>query len=137
MCIHTFSCVQRSIDRRRRGVERHRISGDTTGRALVLKPAISFKKSWWGYRRTTQTPHLKSKSARVINTARQLISPIYFLLCAKVNRSTTSGCRGTPYFRRFDRELVLKPAISLKKKLGGGATVERLINNWFHLQNTG
>ena len=29
--IHKFSCVQRSIDRRRRGVEGHRISGDTTG----------------------------------------------------------------------------------------------------------
>ena len=31
----------------------------------------------------------------------------------------TSGCRGTPYFRRHDRELVLKPAISLKKSWGG------------------
>ena len=29
-----------------------------------------------------------------------------------------SGCRGTPYVRRYDRELVLKPAISLKEKLG-------------------
>ena len=31
----------------------------------------------------------------------------------------TSGCRGTPYFRKQDRELVLKPAISLKKSWGG------------------
>ena len=32
----------------------------------------------------------------------------------------TSGCRGTPYFRRYDRELVvLKPAISLKTSWGG------------------
>ena len=38
----------------------------------------------------------------------------------------TSGCRGTPYFRRHDRELVLKPTISLKKSRGG-ATVERLV----------
>ena len=30
----------------------------------------------------------------------------------------TSGCRGTPFFRRYDRELVLKPAISSKEKLG-------------------
>ena len=36
----------------------------------------------------------------------------------------TSGCRGTPYFRRYDRELVLKPPISSKKSWG--ATVERL-----------
>ena len=31
----------------------------------------------------------------------------------------TSGCRGTPYFRRYDRELILKPTISLKKSWGG------------------
>ena len=30
----------------------------------------------------------------------------------------TSGCRGTPYFRGYDQELVLKPAISLKKSWG-------------------
>ena len=30
-----------------------------------------------------------------------------------------SGCRGTPYFRRYDRGLVLKPAISFKKSWGG------------------
>ena len=30
----------------------------------------------------------------------------------------TSGYRREPYFRRYDRELVLKPAISLKKSLG-------------------
>ena len=41
------------------------------------------------------------------------------LLCAKAYRSMTSGCRGTPCFRRFDRDLVLKPAISLKKRWGG------------------
>ena len=31
----------------------------------------------------------------------------------------TSGCRGTPYFRKYDRDLVLKPAISLMKSWGG------------------
>ena len=50
----------------------------------------------------------------------------YFFLCAKAYRSTmTSGCRGTPYTRRHDRELVLKPAVLLKKSWRGGATVER------------
>ena len=49
----------------------------------------------------------------------------------KVYRTmTTSGCpgcpvcRGTPYFRRCNRELLWKPAISLKKSWG--ATLERL-----------
>ena len=49
----------------------------------------------------------------------------YIFSCAKACRSTTSGCRGTPYFKKSDRELVLKPAISLKISRGG-ATVERL-----------
>ena len=31
----------------------------------------------------------------------------------------TSGCRGTSHFRRYNRELVLKPPISLKKSWGG------------------
>ena len=43
----------------------------------------------------------------------------YIFLCAKVYRPTTSGCRGEPYSRRYDRELVSKPAISLKKSWGG------------------
>ena len=43
----------------------------------------------------------------------------YIFLCAKVHLSMTSGCRGTPYFRRYDSELVLKPAISFKKIWGG------------------
>ena len=42
-------------------------------------------------------------------------------LVSKAYRSTTSGCRGTSYLRRYDREvLVLKPAILLKKSWGGG-----------------
>ena len=31
----------------------------------------------------------------------------------------TSGCRGTPYIRRYRREMVYKPAIPLKKSWGG------------------
>ena len=42
-----------------------------------------------------------------------------FFLCATVYRSTVSGCRGTPYFRRYDWELVSKQAISSKKSWGG------------------
>ena len=37
----------------------------------------------------------------------------------------TSGCRGAPYFRRFDPELVLKAAISLEK-VGGGYRITTL-----------
>ena len=42
----------------------------------------------------------------------------YIFLCAEAYRSMTSGCRGTPYLRRYDLELVLKPAISFKKTRG-------------------
>ena len=40
------------------------------------------------------------------------------ILCAKVYRSMTSGRRWTTYPRRYDRKLVLKPAISLEKSWG-------------------
>ena len=53
---------------------------------------------------------------------------MYFRVCKSLTIDDVGEggvCRGTPpYFRRCDRELVLKPAISLKKV--GGATVERL-----------
>ena len=51
---------------------------------------------------------------------RILVKNIYphNVLCAKVYRSITSRCRGTQYFRRYDRELVLTPAIWLKKTSG-------------------
>ena len=57
--IHIISCAQRSSDRRRRGVEGHRISVDTTG-SWFQKPAISLQKSWGGYRRTTLRPQGKN-----------------------------------------------------------------------------
>ena len=38
----------------------------------------------------------------------------------------TSRWKGVPYFRRYGRELVSKPAISLKKSWGGA--VERLLS---------
>ena len=37
----------------------------------------------------------------------------------------TSGCRETTYFSRYDREVVLKPAISLKENWGGYRTTTR------------
>ena len=43
----------------------------------------------------------------------------YIVLRAKVHRTMTSGFQGTPYFKRCDRELVSKPAISLKRSWGG------------------
>ena len=53
-------------------------------------------------------------------------------LVAKDYRSMTSGRQGAPYFRIYGRELVSKPAISLKKgRGGGGATVERLQGVWY------
>ena len=49
----------------------------------------------------------------------------HIFMFAKVYRTMTSGRQGAPpYFVRHDRELVSKPAISLKN--AGGATVERL-----------
>ena len=51
---------------------------------------------------------------------------IFFLVFEGTCRSMTWGCRGALHFRRYDRELVLKPAISLKKRWGGGAAVERV-----------
>ena len=51
-CTRTFSWAQGHIDRRPRGLEGHNISGDATG-SWFLKPAISSKKRWGGYRRTT------------------------------------------------------------------------------------
>ena len=42
----------------------------------------------------------------------------YCLQSVKVNRTMTSGFQGARYFRRYDRELVSKPAISLKKSWG-------------------
>ena len=51
---HIFSCVQRSDDRRRRrGGWRGTPYFWRYGLELVLKPAISFKKSWGGYHRRT------------------------------------------------------------------------------------
>ena len=47
------------------------------------------------------------------------VSTYFPFLCANGYRSMASGCRGTPCFGRYDRELVLKPAISLKKSWGG------------------
>ena len=40
-------------------------------------------------------------------------------LVAKNHRTTTSRWQGAPCFRRYGRELVSKPAISLKKSWGG------------------
>ena len=41
------------------------------------------------------------------------------VLSAKRHRTMTSGWQGAPYFRRYVRELVSKPAISLKKNWRG------------------
>ena len=45
---------------------------------------------------------------------------------AKVYRTMTLGRQGASYFRRYGRELVSKPAISV-----GGAAVERLPHSAF------
>ena len=44
---------------------------------------------------------------------------IYFVVRKGLSIDMTSGCRGTPYLRRYDREPVLKPAILLKKSWRG------------------
>ena len=50
----------------------------------------------------------------------------------------TSGWQGAPYFRRYERERVSKPAMALLytpeyiiRSVGEGATVERLPSNIF------
>ena len=50
--LHIF-CLQSIIENGRRAGKGHRISGDTAG-SWFLKPAISLKKCWGGYRRMTQ-----------------------------------------------------------------------------------
>ena len=56
--------------------------------------------------------------------ARYEYEVIYVLILsccgAKVYRTMASKWRGALYFRRYGRELVPKPAISLKKSLGPG-----------------
>ena len=47
------------------------------------------------------------------------LSPHMFLF-ANDCRPITSGWQRAPYFRRYGREVVSKPAISLKKRWGGG-----------------
>ena len=44
---------------------------------------------------------------------------IYVFLFAKDHRTMTSGWQGKPHFRRYSRELVSKPAVSLSKSRGG------------------
>ena len=51
--------------------------------------------------------------------------PSCILLLAKGYRTMTSGWQGAPRFRRYGRESVSKPAISLNRS-SGGATVVRL-----------
>ena len=46
---------------------------------------------------------------------------VYIFLVAKDYRTMASGWQVAPYSRKYGRELVSKPAISLKKKLGGTA----------------
>ena len=41
-----------------------------------------------------------------------------FLVRKDLSIDDVSGCRRTPYFRRYARELVLKPVISFKKSWG-------------------
>ena len=47
------------------------------------------------------------------------IHTLRVFLCANVYWTMTSGYQGTPFFRRYDQKLVLKPAISLNKSWGG------------------
>ena len=60
--------------------------------------------------------------------ARKKTSPCISLF-AKDDRTMASGWQGASYFRRYGRELVSKPAISLKKNWGG-AIVQRLVIQW-------
>ena len=50
------------------------------------------------------------------------------------NRAMSSGWHWAPYFRRYIRELVSKPAISIKK-IVGGAPIERLGHPILHIMS--
>ena len=71
------------------GVEGHRISGDTTGRALVLKPAISLKKSWGGgatVERLQQLKNLESLETKVNRVRRRWYDVLSVYTCKIVYR---------------------------------------------------
>ena len=52
-------------------------------------------------------------------------------MCKSLDQSMIlSGCRGGPYFRKYDRELVSKPAISLKNSWGGDSGGRFLIRKY-------
>ena len=64
---------------------------------------------------------------------------IHIFSCAQrpIDRWRRGGCRGTPpYLRRYDRELVLKPTISLKQKLGGGGYSSKTHYPVYYLSST-
>ena len=48
-------------------------------------------------------------------------------------QTTTSGRQGASYFRRYGRELVSKPAISLEKSWGGYCRTTHLVHGLFSL----
>ena len=59
---------------------------------------------------------------------RTAVVSTYVLVCAKVYRSMTSGCRGTPYCRRYVRPGAGFETGDFIEEMLGGATVERLID---------
>ena len=89
--------------------------------ASIGRPRFCMGFQWVNHRPPPKTSHFLQRTFHGCSTqARILLKEkySYIFLCAKVYRSTTSGCRGTPYFRIVDRELVLKPAISFEKSWG-------------------
>ena len=65
--------------------------------------------------------------SKLLDTRKDAIhktSPNTFF-CAKIYQTVMSGFQGTPYFSRCGRDMVSKPAISLKKTLWG-TNIERL-----------
>ena len=52
----------------------------------------------------------------------------YTVLFARDYRTMALGRQGAPYFRRYGRELVSKPAISLKKGWGGYRRTIQFLN---------
>ena len=68
------------------------------------KPAIFFNERFMAARHKEEYYRLLLKNKE----------SIHFLVCKEMsNDRMTSGCRRTPFFGRYDRELVLKAAISL------------------------
>ena len=77
----------------------------------------------WFYDRSPQNQRFSwTNVSWLLDTRKGIIEnkvSMLFLVCKRPIDRWRRGCHGTAYFRKYDRELVLKPSISLKESWGG------------------